>query len=154
KGARILGKLISQGLGHEKRKLQSANEFKIGKSSAELAQLSGRLLRCAHSCNRWLKLTPHEQSLSQRYRRPHRPVARQHDDCCGWIRSVRHTGESHRRTARQRREGPHHRGKQRGRRWFRYGGFAHYTTGEKGHGLVRGREQRVRAPGAQRRTRT
>ena len=33
KRARVLGKLVSQGLGHEKRKLQSANEFKIGKSS-------------------------------------------------------------------------------------------------------------------------
>src|SRR6266404_4006447 len=37
KCARVLGKLISQGLGHEKRKLQSANEFKIGKSSTMIS---------------------------------------------------------------------------------------------------------------------
>ena len=63
-------------------------------------------------------------------------------------------GKSHRRTARQRRERPHHRRQQRGRGWLRHGGFAHHPAGEKGDGLLRRREQGIRAPGAGGRTRT
>ena len=73
--------------------------------------------------------------MSKVYSRRHgcacRPAPRQHDDRCGRVRAVRHTGKSHRRIARQRREGPHHRRQQRRRGWLRHGRSAHHAAGEK-----------------------
>jgi len=49
KGACVFGKLISQSLGHEKWKLQSANEFRIGKRRAAILRL--RLFEAFIACD-------------------------------------------------------------------------------------------------------
>ena len=49
KCACVFGKLISQSLGHEKWKLQSANEFRIGKRRAAILRL--RLFEAFIACD-------------------------------------------------------------------------------------------------------